>query len=432
MSNSRVESQEVYDAREAYNKVALDRVRQQATRKLGNKAKLQAVYLEQLFVGINQTLHEQNVYLSMQAGIDALAVIVMGQVIAHIEHPKKEDLQTNLNNWVQRYRQLEKQKYADNSNPSIANSLINGGANPDTAWGDHTDLGLILKGLITDPSAEGVKIQSNQTYILSPASIVVGKEEARITNPILTLKDKIQEVMDKCGDQTNVKVCIPVNNGQSHWQLLSVTVNAAQITSAELVDSLKNKRLKKQPAYKTAQAVVDQINPENKVVVTAKATGKQLDGFRCIDYVAQAAVQQLPVVENPTLVTLRDATNGRALRTAVIGRILEAHPAIQQNHQRAVEQAEVLHAKAQNVLKPSVDEAHEQLKNLQGDEKKIQVDFDSLLAAKLQELDDSSFNVAWDYARKSLLAKYSMFKPATKEEANLSETLDASVKPSAA
>jgi hypothetical protein len=425
MSNSRVESQEVIDAREAYNKVALDRVRQQATCLLGKKAKSQAAYLQQIFADINNSLHEQNVYLSMQAGMDALLVIV----IAQMEHPKSENLQTNLQNWARNYRQMEEHKYAANSNPSIARSLIDGAANPDKAWGDQTDLALILKGLITDdPRKENVKIQSNQTYILSPAPIVLSEEEVGITNPVLTLKGKIQEVIDKCGDQTNVKVCIPVNNGRSHWQLLNVTVNAGQITSAELVDSLKNNRLEKQPAYKTAQAVVNAINPENKVVVTAKATAKQSDGFRCVDYVAQAVVKQLPAVKDPALLTLRDATSGRALRTAVIGRILEAHPAIKQNHQRAIEQAKVLHAKAQDVLKPTVDAAHEQLKHLEGDEKKIQIDFDALLAAKLQELDDSSFNVAWDYARKSLLAKYSMFKPATKDETKPSETHDAAVK----
>ena len=233
-----------------------------------------ARYIEVLLTHVDKKLHEKNIYLTLEAGIETLQELVLTQAVDNAQ-----DFDVRLEEWMRVYCQMEAEtttgvkNMIERQGPNITRSLLEAAGDPESAWGDDADMQITLKDVIIDPKL--TEFSSDQTYILQPTLIVPGDAEKELADPVTLLKRRIQPVLDKCHAQKQVRLLIPVISQQVNWHLLVVGVSHGRITGAALLDAAKAAEVQKLPAFHQAQIVVNELNHDHAVKVKAVSTGKQ-------------------------------------------------------------------------------------------------------------------------------------------------------------
>lgn len=289
-----------------------------------------ARYIEVLLAHVDKKLHEKNIYLTLEAGIETLQELVLTQALDNAQ-----DFDARLEEWMRIYSQMEAETTTGVKNmmerrgPNITRSLLEAAGDPESARGDDADMLITLKDVIVDPRL--TEFSSDQTYILQPTLIVPGDAEKELTNPVALLKRCIQPVLDKCHAQKQVRLLIPVISQQVNWHLFVLGVNHGRITGAALLDAAKVADVQKLPAFQQAQIVVNELNHDNVVKVKAVSTGKPQNLVYSMDDVVQAVLNgvQTDEMSSAAMSAIREAGAGSELRQAIIGRILAVSPAIQ-------------------------------------------------------------------------------------------------------
>lgn len=321
---------------------------------------------------VRKQLILNKIYLNLDAGINSLKEILANHLLEQVVEQKNDNHHFNaeLNNWCQKYPQLIQAEKAATVGlykayqDDIMESLLKTGVAPQTE-GSGRDADFILNDHISDPDT--VEIISNKAYLFKSVAIVSSEVEASNQDAVDLLVKKIMPVLEKSKDQQNVTVGIPVST-QAHWRLFVAEINYGKITEAVLLDSAEgdNEDLTVVPAYLNAQQAVDKVCEETKaepVVIKPVMTGKQTNGFSCMDYVVQAAITIKSRKNNEELEdTLQDivkADNARSLRTAVIEQIASQHPEVRKQINKQSFMTETLHKSASGELKPKTNKWEE-------------------------------------------------------------------------
>ncbi|HTM64399.1 MAG TPA: hypothetical protein VL360_07860 [Gammaproteobacteria bacterium] len=289
--------------------------------------------IDALLAQVNSRLDENKIHLKIDAGVETLQELILSQAA-----DSRQDFSAKLDDWVKSYNQLEAETTTGlaqkdgRHGPNIARSLMSASGDPATVWGDDVDMQLVLKDVIANTADKEFVFASNQTYILKPTPIAAAEVEKEFTNPVANLKNQIQPVVDKCRNETKVRLLIPVSSDQIHWHLFVIGISYGRITGAALLDSAKSKVLQKQPAYHNAQVVVSELNHDGKIKVKPVSTGRHEVDYTSMDYVVQTALNGLNMEarKNEENNEIRWAGNSHDLRAAIIGKIAQATPAIQE------------------------------------------------------------------------------------------------------
>jgi len=323
---------------------------------------------------VREQLILNKIYLNLDAGINSLKEIMANHLLEQVVEQKNDNHHFNaeLNSWCQKYPQLIQAEKAATAGlckvyqDDIMESLLKTGVAPQTE-GSERDANFILNDHISDPDT--VEITSNKAYLFKPVAIVSSEVEASNQDAVDLLVKKIMPVLEKSKNQQNVTVEIPVST-QAHWRLFVAEVNNGKLTEAMLLDSAEgyNEDLTVVPAYLNAQQAVDKICEEIKaepVVIKPVKTGKQTNGFSCMDYVVQAAItiksrknNEESELEN-TLQDIIKADNAESLRTAVIEHIASHHPEVRKQINKQSFMTETLHKSASGELKPKTNKWEE-------------------------------------------------------------------------
>lgn len=328
--------------------------------------------LDEMIAYIRKQLILNKVYLDLDAGINSLKEIIANHLLAQMLEQTNTDLSVELDRWFQKYPQLIQAEktakvtlskgYQDN----ITESLLKTGAAAST-WGDDRDVNLLLRDHISHPDT--VKIESDMAYILPPVAIVSSEIEAQSQDAVDLFVNQIMPVLEKSVDQQNVTVEIPVTT-QAHWRLFVAEINYGKITEAVLLDSAEgdNEDLTVVPAYRNAQQAVSKICEKAEaapIVIQPVMTGKQTNGYSCMDYVVQAAVTIKSRKNNEeseledTLQDIVKADNAQSLRAAIIEHIASQHPEVRKQINKQSFMTETLHKSASGELKPKTNKWEE-------------------------------------------------------------------------
>lgn len=310
-----------------------------------------------------------------------------------------QNLEQKLERWALHYKKLEKKaskelrRLSNKQAHGIARSLMTTGV-ASYVWGNDYDLRILFKDIMTDSH----DITESGTYILPPISLVAAAHASQAEQSPF-LKESIEPAL-KASKNKNITLLIPVNCRQSHWCLAEIKMNDGSLQSATLWDSVANPNLKETQAFQNMQKMVSQINP--KAHCDAKTTGKQTDGFSCMDCTAQKALVLFSETKylDQGSIAVRDAADSKTRREAVITKIIENHPQLKAK-QECARRDETNEVFKNPKLTPEVEEelltTLENKANAVDTEKfakirKLQIEFDAILAETLSALYQSKPN----------------------------------------
>lgn len=244
---------------------------------------------------------------------------------------------------------------------------LQNGLNYSRVWGNDNDARHVLGTHLTLAN----EIAKDGTYILPPVDI----------NNVDELREQLVTALGASASKLNV--LIPLANNK-HWQLGIFEITDGEITKATLWDSLTAPFLGYSTACRNMQKAINraQLSNKPKAVVKPEAAGIQKNGYSCFDYVMQKALSMLKPShqlspEHKAIIEAKSATTLRQTITTQIATKLGIRPS-----QPKVDRAQAITTyNEEKLLKQLENFSKNQNKHI----RKLQIDFDDILAKELHQ-----------------------------------------------
>lgn len=245
----------------------------------------------------------------------------------------KKNYKASLQHWIdETYPDLlqkadDEFKYMMGIQPrNLKRTLVETGEAPARVWGDDLDIRALLGSEITDPEL----IHHDGTYILPPVSVVAGDyaSEQERDNPHTFLQNHLQAVCENNPDKS-IAVLVPVNCGQLHWMLFKAEIENGKVEHARLIDSMSG----------ASSVALHNVVKATKALgcdrVRSVARNVQTNGYSCMDYTVQKALQEkyaaVTDVPDVGLQAIHAAENAKDLRAAVVDTIIQHNEVLARN-----------------------------------------------------------------------------------------------------
>lgn len=291
---------------------------------------------------------------------------------------------------------------------NLTRTLVERGQADARAWGDDADIRTVLGSEIVHPEA----VTKAGTYILPPVSVVAGNDasEQEIKSPHTFLQNHLETVCQR-NPESAIRVLVPVNCGQMHWMLFQADLKNGKVESAQLSDSMSGAS---QDALSNVAKAVKEFGC-NKVESIARKV--QSNGYSCMDYTVQKALQEkyasVDNVQDAGLKEIYAAESAEDLRSAVVDTIIRHDIRLANNETLVASGAknafsrDVKPDQLKEVLNAALTCPADKTisKMIVDNTKKLQINFDEVLAKKLDALykdvanESKSDEVLFDQAR---------------------------------